>query len=505
MKKNFDRRQFIKSSVQGLGALTLLTSPFKIFSNPTPSIQQDYSKSKADILYKQAKENFYKKDYSSAEKLYVELISKRPKDIAYYDGYAKVLGAQQKALEISELYNNGLKRNPLNPHFKHRFSLSLRKMCIGNHKAEKKYIDKYKKKDLMVLSATLLSEAISVKAIKGYMMDLRDLSVILKRDDKFSTNNTPRTVTPFINPSLIDKIETQTLSIDKKWMELRKSRKPSYSNVMLATRNANSKENKKRRILYFKEEQEARDKETKKDRKRRYLFSLNENIAKDNLYEVERYGSLILKDNIQDTDTIGKLRKYYKNKKAYNRIINLNRSIYLNDATSINALALSASLIKYAGNNADILEAKQLLETVRPYASALNSVHAACFYLSAAQIAVIEKQYQQARDILLEGLNLFGGKGGLSYSLITNYADTYINESPDKGVAIMKTLCNKDEKSIDTSLKTYLKTYLDFRKNNPISVSEQIKGLNALAKLQKITGSSEYQSTLSEIAKLKMT
>lgn len=228
MKKSFNRRDFLKSSLQGLGTLTLLTSPLSIFASKTLPQTSNSFTGDPNLLYKQAKEYFYKKEYSSATDIYHQLITYFPGKIQYYDGYAKVLRARQNSLEVTELYRSGLQKKPNNPHFKHRLSLSLRNLCTGNHKAELDFVSKYGQDNLMALSATLLLEAVATKPVKGYMMDLRDFPVILETTNKrLFSNDKPVIV---VENSLIENINDVTSSININWIAARKSRHPLLVN-----------------------------------------------------------------------------------------------------------------------------------------------------------------------------------------------------------------------------------------------------------------------------------
>ena len=497
MKKSVNRREFLKYSFQGLGVFTLLNSPLKLFANQTSSSTSTSSLDTA-ILYKQAKEYFRKKEYASSIEIYKQIIVADPRKIAYYDGYAKVLGAQQKTLEVAELFRAGLQKNPSNPHFKHRLSLSLRNLCTGNRKAEIAFVTKYGQANLMTLSATLLMEAVALKPIKGYMMDLRDFPVILENKNKELYEHNISLIN--VESSLINTIKSVSSSIDSKWQSTRKSRKPVISDV---DTEVNSINNKTRHDLYFDNEKKSRTKETKKAVKNRWKEGLHRNIKLKDSYLVEKYGSLIVTDNFNDTDTIGKLRKYYKKAKTYDRIVNLNRNLYINNGNFVNALALASSLVTYSTAYTAITEAKQLLAIVKPYINTLASVNTTTYYLTVAQLNLKENMPSQARNTLLEGIKLYDGRGGLCYSLMEKYAMTYLENSAGKGVAIMKGLCNKELKDIDAQITTYVTNYRNSIKEKPLSIPEQIKGLNALAKLQKKAGSAEYASTLSEISLLR--
>ncbi|MFV0467615.1 MAG: tetratricopeptide repeat protein [Dysgonomonas sp.] len=498
MKKNFSRRDFLKSSLQGLGTLTLLASPLSTFASKTPSRASDNSAGNADLLYKQAKVYFYKKEYTPAADIYKQLISNFPGKIVYYDGYAKVLGAQQNLPGIAELYRSGLQKKPNNPHFKHRLSLSLRNLCTGNRKAELLFVSKYGPDNLMALSATLLLEAVAKKPIKGYMMDLRDFPLILEATNKrLSFYDKPTIV---VDNSLIETINRVTSSVDANWTATRKSRRPLLVDEDVEVEKITQKV---RRNLYTEEEKKSRSVEIRKAKKARWKSKLIKSIDLNKINQVDRYGMLILAEDVSDRDTVGQLRKYYREQKAYDRIISLNRTLYTRDESNINALALAFSLVKYSESFSALDEAKQLLDLVSPYAHTLPTANTATYYLTLSNYFLKNSKPVKARNTLLDGLRLFDGRGGLSYAMMEKYAMSYLDNAPRKGIAVMKALCDKNHKELDEYITPFVANYLNAILEKPLSIPEQIKSLTALAKLQKQADAGGYSNTRAKIETLK--
>ncbi|MFV0391259.1 MAG: tetratricopeptide repeat protein [Paludibacteraceae bacterium] len=498
MKKNFSRRDFLKSSFQGLGTLTLLASPLNLFASKIPSQASDTSASNTDLLYKQAKVYFYKKEYASAADIYKQLISNFPGRIIYYDGYAKVLGAQQNLPGIAELYRSGLEKKPNNPHFKHRLSLSLRNLCTGNHKAELVFISKYGQDNLMALSATLLMEAVAKKPIKGYMMDLRDFPVILEKTNKrLSSYEKPIIV---VDNSLIETINRVTSSIDIDWATTRKSRHPLFIDE---DEEVDKITKKVRRNLYTEDEKKSRKEEIQKAKKARWKSKLIKSIDLNKINQIDKYGMLILAEDVSDRDTIGRLRKYYRKQNAYDRIISLNRTLYTHDKSNINTLALAFSLVKYSESFSVLDEAKQLLNRVTPYAHTLPTANTATYYITLSNYFLKISKPVEARNTLLDGLRLFDGRGGLSYAMMEKYAMSYLDNAPRKGIAVMKALCDKNHKELDEHITPFVANYLNSILEKPLSVPEQLKSLTALAKLQKQADAGGYSHTSAKIETLK--
>lgn len=261
--------------------------------------------------------------------------------------------------------------------------------------------------------------------------------------------------------------------------------------------------NKTRRNLYTEEEKKSRKKEIKKAKKERWKSKLTKNIDLNRINLVDKYGLLILTDDIKDLDTIGKLRRYYRKQKSYDRIINLNRNIYTYDDSNINALALAFSLVKYSGSSSSLSEAKQLLDSVSPYAYTLPAPNTTTYYITLSNYFLKSSQPAKARNTLLDGLLLFDGRGGLSYAMMEKYAMSYLDNAPRKGIAVMKALCDKNHRELDEHIAPFVANYLNSISEKPLSIPEQIKSLTALAKLQKQAGVEGYSNTRAKIETLK--
>ncbi|MDO9155175.1 MAG: hypothetical protein Q7U47_15950 [Paludibacter sp.] len=501
MGKNFNRREFLRSSFLGFGTLFVISSPLKLFAAKNPATNDDLTID-AVLLNKQAKEFFYKKQYSEATQIYQQLITLFPDHISYYDGYAKVLGAQQKTLEVAELYRQGLMANSQAPLFMHRLSLRMVDLCTGNKKAELAFVNKYGENNIMEASALLLLQAITLlkKSNKGLYFNLRDIINIIDRRNKVLSDNGEL---PLKFP---DNIKNQVLSAtslyENMWTVSRQSKKPLLTENGIEAE-INNITNKQRRVLSFDAENKEREKTIKKEKKERWKLGLERNITNSKPSEVEKYATFILEENITDTDTIGKLRSYYKKNKHHNRLLSLNRYLYIKNSSLANSLALATSLSNYGNNASDLAEAGQLLSTIAPYVNTLTPVSIGAYYQTRAQLLNQINQSANARIILLEGIGKFEGKGGVSYSFFENYAQTFNKKNLNTGLDLMKALCGKEVKPIDDPVWKYVTAYLKDQKGKTISVAEQLKPLYTLAKLQKKAGSSEYSTTKSEIETLR--
>jgi hypothetical protein len=504
MAHKIERRDFIKSAIYGVGTLFVISTPLKIFARGNQSSSDDQntpsiSTLDAIKLNVQAKELFYRKSYPEAIAIYQQLIANYPDRISYYDGYARILGAQQKTLEVAELYRQGLQTNPNAPLFMHRLSLRMNDLCLGNRKAEKTFVSKYGESQLFEAAAQPLVQAIAIKSTnKGLYLNLRDILKEVEKKNKSLDKKGLSTIT--FSDSLRSNIMATTASFEAKWGDSRRKHKPAFTDDVETA--VEAIKNKERREMYSNQEKYLLAKAIKKAKKEHWQHGLAKNIANDNPNRVEKFGTLILEQDINDTDTIGKLRKYYRKTKARSRLLALDRYLYLKNESLANTLALAGSLCKYGDGSTDLSDAKQLLGVVAPYVNTLPPVSIGAYYQLMAQVKIAEKLHADARTILLEGLDKFMGRGGVAYSLMETYAQSFTGKKMTIGIQLLQALCAKKVDAVDDPVWKYVTNYLQAN-GDKISVAEQLKPLYALAKLQNKAGDTGCAITKSEINALR--
>ena len=498
MEKTINRRGFLKSSFLGVGALAAASLPFRSFAQNSTE-NSTLTPDEALALCRQARELFYQKQYAAAAAIYEQLIAAFPAKIEYYDAYAKVFGAQQKSLETAELYLNGANANPENPYFKHRLSLSLRRLATGNRKDAAHYQNRYGVVDLWEHSVALLAAAIAIVPATDFMLDLRDLPAAIETQNKVNAKRGYPLIA--FSEDNINNINALTSPISDKWATMRASRKETITDVDASVEKL---KNKERRNLPDSKAQKEREKAAEKQLKKRYAMGLNAAIAANIPGQVDKYGLKMVSEISNDTNTIGKLRRYYRKQNFGNRLITLNRLLYTQNENIINALALASALVKYENGNGVLQECRQLVSRADDYVSALLPIHAACYYMVRSQINMRENNNADARSVLLEGIRRFDGRGGAAYTLMAHYAMTYRKKEAAQGVKILKALCGKGfDDGIDSEIQPYIQNYRTFSEQHILNPGEQIKQLYALAKLQKEQGGGDYKITEAEIATLK--
>ena len=509
MTKNFDRRRFLKSSLTAMGTFFVAVSPLKSFAANNNQDNQHTALFDADLLYAQAKDFFYRKKYEQATALYQQLIQYYPARYLYYDGYARVLGAEQKTLEAAELYREGWLKYPENPYFNQRLALRLYDLCMGNRKSELEFCRKYGEGLLFEATAQLLLEANKIKpSEKGFYLSLLD---VLQGVDTKNRLLERRGIAPIVfSEDLQQEINTLTLQRKALWEATRVSRKPEP--VENVDEQVAKLTNRPRRNFHDIKEKKAFEDSMQKVKKGYKKQGMTDGVKLNNANHVERYTLAVLEEDPHDTDTIGKARWYYKKHKAYNRIITLNRFLYMKEDSPTNTLSLASSLAQYSKSTPDMNEVKQLLLPLAnsiPYAS---PVYLASYCISNAQAHAKTKQLATAKEFLLQGLEQLGEFNvGTSYVLLEQYAAIiHENDKKSAGADILKTLSRKESLSVEKNKRTtandpiwkYVDNYLQLVENRELNLSEQLKPLHALLKMQN-GKSGDYNQIMAEINKIK--
>jgi len=205
------------------------------------------------------------------------------------------------------------------------------------------------------------------------------------------------------------------------------------------------------------------------------------------------------------TNTIGKLRHFYRRQNSVNRLITLNRVLYTNNNTAPNALSLATSLLRHNNGNGILPECRQLISPISEYTYTLSSIHSVTYYFVRTQISIRENRPAIARDILLEGIQRFDGRGGgVAYTLLEYYAATFPRQSAIEGVRIMEALCGRGfDERMDSRVQPYVKNYVENTDFDTLHLGERIKKLRALARMQRLQGGNAQRATETEIAALQ--
>ena len=515
MDRKYDRRKFLKASLFGLGVMFVhIPSPLAASSSVSSPTMPDISLD-GDLVYLQARDLFYRKKYSQAATLYRQLIAAFPNKYVYYDGYARLLGAQQKSLEVAELYREGLSRNPDHPYFMQRLALRLYDIGMGNRKAEREFCRQHGETVLFESAVVLLLQAIRAgSGNDGFYQNLQDvLNGLDKRNEQLQAVGTEAI-------ALSDEVRADALSVLAEHYASQALR-PALLSVTPAALQEESVEarlqridSRKRRMLYDEKEKEVFAENMQNARKHCLQEGVDQAIAQKDSIRAERYGTQLLEVDVHDTNSIGLLRRYYRKEKAYNRIVTLNRFLYLKNAVPTNALSLAHSLVRYGTTESDYAEAVELVRPLGDYSAAMNAVHAGCYFWTLAEGCARTGKLDEAEAALLQGLKHFSGRPARTYALLEHYALIQSSYGGSAALAgdLLKTVALNEALSVRPSKRTapdnpvwgYADAYVEMARTEPPCMDECLKPLYALRKLLR-EGSDDYQTVQMVIDKLRMT
>jgi hypothetical protein len=380
---------------------------------------------------------------------------------------------------------------------------------MGNRKAELEFCRKYGEDLLFETSAQFLLDANKIKPDEeGFYLSLLD---VLRGVEKKNQWLERREIAPIVfSEDLQQEIIALTVRYKDKWEETRASRKPEpVENVDEQVAKIN---NRPRRNFHDKKEKQSFEDSMRKVKKGFKKQGMTAGVKLNNANHVERYTLAVLEEDLHDTDTIGMARWYYRKHKAYNRIITLNRFLYMKDDSPVNTLALASSLARYSNSTPDMNEAIRLLATVADSIQYASTIYAVSYYISNAQAHAKIRQIETAKNFLLQGLEQIGEFNvGTNYVLIEQYA-SIIHEHDKKsaGADILKTLSRKETLSVEKNKRTtandpiwnYADNYLKLIENRELNLSEQLKPLHALLKMQD-GRSGDYNRIMTEINRIK--
>jgi hypothetical protein len=328
----FNRREFIKSGLLASSAVFFSISPIeKIFATKTSATlstdQQDVK-----LLQQKAKEYFYKRDYSSAESLYRQLIFLKPEYIVAYDGLAKTLNAQNKSLQAAEAYRQGWLEQRDNPLFCDRLARAMKRLVAGNSKQEKEFCYRIGQSELLQLSAQLYIDAIqnAKNNTRAYLaLGLLDVQQTMAKCNKSRKFNSSSLFT--FPTSLQNQIKLSTNINQNKWESSRKKRKKKEYNVkseLEATIKETKRQKKNRRNLIFDDEKQSRLREQTNGNKQLYYPLFAEALKNKSTVDIEKFHSKILSIDSSDKNANGQLVHYYRKQKEYSKLVLFQKKQY---------------------------------------------------------------------------------------------------------------------------------------------------------------------------------
>ncbi len=471
---SINRSDFLRLSAWGFVAALLPIHQVKALSfiSDLKSYNQD-NHALAINKAKQAKEHFYKKEYTQAESLYLECIELAPADIRFYDNLQNVYGAQGLWLMCVELFKNGLTANPDKISFYDRAARSLLRLELGYPVIAGQYRDQISSNSLLLDAKQLYNQALQINPDAEYLK-------IGKKKVKRKINTDASNINYKTNEEEIQ-ARRQRRSNHKK-------RYKKFTNEELLIR-IDTINTKKRNILYFPNQIKSRNKHINQEKKAIHTL-LARRYKKDNLPNsaIEQLETIYGLDN-EDTYSIKLLKRLYKKGNHYDELLSFQRTHNDNEQTMYSHLGLmSALLLKfkkqdnalefleesiligedlfnnwgllerqkikaldkltdaYILNQSFVLAQNKIKQTIEESSSLISESMINILIHCYAKTYFKNNQYNQSKDILLIGLKEYQGTDSSTFS--------YIKEISDKKV----------ENRFSANLRLYYLLYRTYKK-----------------------------------------
>lgn len=496
----------------GAGALTLPSIPL---------IGKSKNKIKRVVLSedeKEALEAFYRINYLKAESIYKDIVSKNPQNISKYDNLSRVYRAQYKYLEIIDLYKNGLEKNLNNSLFYQRIGHALIRVSLGDTKIEQQYISNSGDGFPIQTACTFYFKAIEIDPDKKHLREgLLDCIKALDKKNKQLVRKEQTTLS--FDKTTQETIESYTQAYKGMWIKSRQSVKDTkvYSPETLFKK-LETIENKERRRLYGDSEYQGRYININRNKKKYYSQLLTFSISANEIINVEKYLSKIQECDKTDTQARSKVIKYYKRTKSYDYLLKLYESeLDLNYPWTKVCIA-QTKLLK---GNPNYKEISNLFQSVSKDDALDSSKLYAAISHGLGQCDLEQKQYVSGRAKLIDGMTELVA-GGLVYSLILTYAQSYLYENNyTETISIIQALIGSNTNKLkDQDIKQVIDKILEYNKlkaemnesadrykknvkRNTLRsqvILDDLKGLYALAKVyEKMNNQSGLSDVLQQI------
>ncbi len=443
------RRTFLKSLFAGSA---LLFVPSVLWSR-NYSQGESISPEEARQLYRQARKSFYQRDYDRAETLYRQLLSSTPENILYYDGLAKVYGAQQKQYEAALLYKEALQAYPNRAVYYDRLAHSLNGIALGNRKTETRYRSRFGDSDLLLASVGLYLLAIpKFPGDRSLRLGLKD--TLRSFDLRNLLSKTELKIPALLKLNIqkyLDKLQ------DSRGLPENRANRPvmEYTSGRLS-----QMKTMPRRELYFEEEQAERELSMSKQAKTWETQQLTATLSAGSYSLATEQAVQITREHPEETQVIGTLKD--ASEKANDPSIMVNfytqQKLIIKKIDFWTYIGYASALRKEnVRENKDEIISQYLLASRKRIPSTGKALFALHGGLSMTYLE--NEQYAEARAAILHALEQTKGCGGVSLKLTLLYARSYaLQEDPDTAISLLDFL--KGETGAIASLSDPIVRYL---------------------------------------------
>lgn len=510
--KNISRRGFIKSTFYSVGCFVTGAMPA---SASVPAEGQKEGTDHLFFLQKQAREAFYKREFGKSVGLYKRLITKKPDEIAYYDGIKKGLEKLGKDKEIVVYYKYGIEKNPQRVEFLNRLAKYYRETFAGNKKLAAE-LEKTEREDSLLQSSIRLSkiaierdsrkrylyfELLEALYIK-YLLSGQTEKLLLRSDDltKGENDDLIGLVTPYISDWMAIKFPAQ--------VRARSLPVLPYTDEEMLVRI----DQKRRRVLYVESEIKQRARDLAAIRKK-YQARICERCVINREHDAAfiKVGE-ILTTNPDETNILGVVKKQWARDGRYDLITNL----YTELRETRNGFWTVAGLAKAMRLDNRIPKAELLYKSLLLITDTLNGKRTGIIWGGIAQCALQESRYDDARRSILGAMEWIKGVTGASLFLFFLYAKSYAMENqPDVAIEILHKIIDPLwQENTSDPIYRYIAPdpeehpdlyclQATFKKNVPFAIEEKIKVWCEIAKISLERGNKEeVKLALTEIDEL---
>lgn len=427
---SFDRRKFIKSVLYGVGLTTLGNIPAQLLASATEDTRKGKHKNDFSEEFRKAREMFFKKEYDKAEHLYKNILSHIPADISVYDNYKKVLNTGHRTEEILPYYRKALEKYPARVDFQDRIAKTFREIAMGNRKLEEK-LALTEASDLLQASAACYKEAIRKDSGKKYLYFglLDTLDAIDRRQKSSGLVRIALNASPV--PSMSEEEAELTGPYLQEWM-VRK-----HPGLMVNARtfapdsvggDAEARLQrileKDRRQLYFPKEQESRSRELVRITKKLKTESYRQCYERRDLPQMVALTEELLQADTSETHLLGATRKSLKKEGRWDLMLKMYQKRAVQHKDFWTQYGLGNAYVRTGKADMGKAAFERLGQSLKyPSGKKIDVV-----YRGLCECALSGGDITAAKEHLLKGMDLLGGMGGASLTLLLKYAECLAKE-----------------------------------------------------------------------------
>ncbi|GAB5400281.1 MAG: hypothetical protein Aureis2KO_18660 [Aureisphaera sp.] len=450
-----NRSDFLRLSAWGFVATLLPLHEIKALS--FISSANNYNKEDHMLALNnaaQAKEHFFKKEYSKAEIVYLDCIKLAPADIRLYDGLQNVYGAQGKWLLCVELFKNAMSANPEKVEFYDRAARSLMRLELGYPDIAAQYRDQTNSDSLLKDAESLYTRAIQINPDALYLKigeaKVKHKIAIDAVNIDYKTNKVHK-------------------ANRKNRRALHKARYSPLSNDELLNR-ITIIENKRRNTLYFDNENNTRRKNIQNELKLIHMELANRYFNEKNYDGAMNYAQKVYAIDINDTKIVKLIKRLFIKSKNYSGLVDFQLQYDSQNRTVYTALGVMHALqLKYENETQSPSLLSQAIAIGEDLLINWGLVDSLMIKTIAklTTIYILNRQYREAIELVRKIIDTVPIKSeGMINTLIYCYGKAHMENRDFTAAEEIALLGIKDYKAIDSPKHENVKLLADKKEKN---------------------------------------